>query len=45
MREDGRRHGLARCHEEHLRSALEYVPPAGYDEAFWRSQEQILQSV
>ncbi|GGT67666.1 putative transposase for insertion sequence element IS986/IS6110 [Streptomyces purpureus] len=26
--------------EERLHSALDYVPPAEYEEAFWRSQEQ-----
>ncbi|MFD3637343.1 integrase core domain-containing protein [Streptomyces sp. NPDC058664] len=30
--------------EERLRSALDYVPPAEYQEAFWRSQEQTPQS-
>lgn len=30
--------------EERLHSALDYVPPAEYEEAFWRSQEQTPQS-
>ncbi|MFF3632465.1 IS3 family transposase [Streptomyces sp. NPDC002164] len=30
--------------EERLHSALGYVPPAEYEEAFWRSQEQTPQS-
>ncbi|WTC18820.1 IS3 family transposase [Streptomyces cellulosae] len=30
--------------EERLHSALDYVPPAEYEEAFWRSQEQAPQS-
>jgi transposase InsO family protein len=30
--------------EERLHSALDYVPPAEYEKAFWRSQEQIPQS-
>jgi transposase InsO family protein len=30
--------------EERLHSALDYVPPAEYEEAFWRSQEQATQS-
>ncbi|MGW1290103.1 hypothetical protein ACWD4N_42460 [Streptomyces sp. NPDC002586] len=30
--------------EERLHSALAYVPPAEYEEAFWRSQEQTPQS-
>ncbi|MFI7502070.1 integrase core domain-containing protein [Streptomyces sp. NPDC049687] len=32
------------CNEERLHSALDYVPPAEYEEAFWRSQEQTPQS-
>ncbi|MFE1047605.1 integrase core domain-containing protein [Streptomyces olivaceus] len=30
--------------EERLHSALDYVPPAEYEEALWRSQEQTSQS-
>ncbi|WP_055594358.1 integrase core domain-containing protein [Streptomyces hirsutus] len=30
--------------EERLHSALDYVPPAEHEEAFWRSQEQTPQS-
>ncbi|MEU9932712.1 IS3 family transposase [Streptomyces anulatus] len=30
--------------EERLHSALDYVPPAEYEEAFWRSHEQIPKS-
>ncbi|WP_107069852.1 IS3 family transposase [Streptomyces sp. CNQ431] len=30
--------------EERLHSAFDYVPPAEYEEAFWRSQEQTPQS-
>ena len=30
--------------EERLHSALDYVPPAEYEQAFWRSQEQTPQS-
>ncbi|MEV4915903.1 integrase core domain-containing protein [Streptomyces tirandamycinicus] len=30
--------------EERLHSAVDYVPPAEYGEAFWRSQEQTPQS-
>jgi transposase InsO family protein len=30
--------------EERLRSALDHVPPAEYEEAFWRSREQVPQS-
>ncbi|MFD3736370.1 transposase, partial [Streptomyces sp. NPDC058632] len=30
--------------EERLHSALDYVPPAEYEQAFWRSQEQVPQS-
>ncbi|MFK4106967.1 IS3 family transposase [Streptomyces sp. NPDC019531] len=30
--------------EERLHSALDYVPPVEYEEAFWRSQEQTPQS-
>ncbi|MEV5887333.1 integrase core domain-containing protein [Streptomyces sp. NPDC052020] len=30
--------------EERFHSALDYVPPAEYEQAFWRSQEQVPQS-
>ncbi|GGQ45766.1 integrase core domain-containing protein [Streptomyces mutabilis] len=30
--------------EERFHSALDYIPPAEYEEAFWRSQEQTPQS-
>ncbi|MGW3951091.1 integrase core domain-containing protein [Streptomyces sp. NPDC004752] len=30
--------------EERLRSALDNVPPAGYERDFWRSQDQVPQS-
>jgi len=30
--------------EEHLHSALDYVPPAEYERDFWQSQEQTPQS-
>ncbi|UQA37189.1 IS3 family transposase [Streptomyces sp. HNA39] len=35
---------IAWYNEERLHSALDYVPPTEYEEAFWRSQERIPQS-
>ncbi|MFE0703764.1 integrase core domain-containing protein [Streptomyces sp. NPDC058872] len=36
---------ITRYNEERLHSALDYVPPAEYGQAFWRIQEQTPQSV